>query len=91
MAETTFEQAYQIALRILRVRATAAVMSGVVAADREDFEQEGLTACWRALPHFDPARASLRTFLEHVVAARLASLRRSARRAPTLEEIGSCS
>ena len=81
MVEATFEQAYPIAVRAARVRATAAVVSGAVpVADREDFEQEGLTACWRALPQFDPARASLRTFIERVIASRIASLVRAARR-----------
>jgi len=66
------------------VRATAAVVSGAIpAADLEDFEQEGLTACWLALPKFNPARASLRTFVERVVASRIASLVRAARRSPS--------
>jgi RNA polymerase sigma factor (sigma-70 family) len=83
MVEATFEQAYPIAARAARVRATAAVVSGaILMADREDFEQEGLTACWRALPQFDPARASLRTFVERVIASRIASLLRAARRSP---------
>lgn len=84
MVEATFDQAYPIAVRAAQVRATAAVVSGAIpVADLEDFEQEGLTACWLALPKFDPARASLRTFVERVVASRLASLVRAARRAPT--------
>jgi len=83
MVEATFEQAYPIAARAARVRATAAVVSGaILVADREDFEQEGLTACWRALPQFDPARASLRTFIERVIASRITSLVRAARRSP---------
>lgn len=83
MVEATFEQAYPIAARAAKVRATAAVVSGAIpVADREDFEQEGLTACWRALPQFDPARASLRTFIERVIASRIASLVRAARRSP---------
>lgn len=83
MAEATFEQAYPIAVRAAKVRAAAAVISGAIpVADREDFEQEGLTACWRALPQFDPARASLRTFVEKVIASRIASLVRAARRSP---------
>ena len=49
---------------------------------REVDEQEGVVACLRALPRFDPTRASLRTFIERVVAARLASLVRQARRRP---------
>jgi RNA polymerase sigma factor (sigma-70 family) len=84
MVEATFEQAYAIAARAARVRAMAAVVSGAIpVADREDFEQEGLTACWRALPQFDPARASLRTFIERVIASRIASLVRAARRSPS--------
>ena len=83
MAEPTFEQAYPIAVRAAKVRATAAVVSGaILMADREDFEQESLTACWRALPQFNPCRASLRTFIERVVASRSASLIRTARRSP---------
>ena len=83
MVEATFEQAYPIAARAAQVRATAAVVSGAIpAADLEDFEQEGLTACWLALPKFNPARASLRTFVERVVASRIASLVRAARRSP---------
>ena len=83
MVEATFEQAYPIAARAARVRAMAAVVSGaILVADREDFEQEGLTACWRALPQFDPARASLRTFIERVIASRIAALVRVARRSP---------
>jgi len=83
MVEPTFEQAYPIALRAAKVRATAAVVTGAIPlADREDFEQEGLTACWRALPQFDPTRASLRTFIERVVASRIATLVRTARRSP---------
>ena len=83
MVEATFEQAYPIAARAAKVRATAAVVSGAISvADREDFEQEGLTACWLALPKFNPARASLRTFVERVVTSRIASLVRAARRSP---------
>jgi RNA polymerase sigma-70 factor (ECF subfamily) len=83
MPEATFEQAYPLAVRAAQVRATAAVLSGAIpSADLEDFEQEGLTACWLALPSFDPARASLRTFVERVVANRIASLARAARRMP---------
>ena len=89
MIEATFEQAYPIAARAAKVRATAAVVSGAIpVADREDFEQEGLTACWRALPQFDPARASLRTFIERVIASRMASLVRAARRSPSHVPLG---
>ncbi len=92
MVEATFEQAYPIAVRAAKVRATAAVVSGAIpVADREDFEQEGLTACWRALPQFDPGRASLRTFIERVIASRISTLVRTARRSPVhlpLDEAG---
>jgi RNA polymerase sigma factor (sigma-70 family) len=92
MVEATFEQAYPIAVRAAKVRATAAVISGAIPiADREDFEQEGLTACWRALPQFDPGRASLRTFIERVIASRISSVARAARQSPVqvpLEEAG---
>ena len=43
----------------------------------EDLEQEGMVACWRAIAHFNPTRASLRTFMERVVVARMASLHRA--------------
>lgn len=92
MLEIAFEQVYPIALRAARVRATAAVINGAIpAAGREEFEQEGLAACWRALPRFDPARASVRTFIEHVITARLSSLIRAARRAPEFLPIQSAS
>ena len=88
MTEVTFDQAYPFARRAAQVRAAAAVMTGIIPqADREDFEQEGLAACWRALPRFDPSRASLRTFCERIVAARLATLVRSALRVPPSEPL----
>lgn len=92
MFEIAFEQVYPIALRAARVRATAAVVNGgVPIAGREDLEQESLTACWRALGRFDPARASLRTFIERVIATRLASMIRTARRGPELLSLKSAS
>lgn len=88
MLEVTFPQAYPLARRAAQVRAAAAVLSGaVLIADREDIEQEALAACWRALPKFDPNRASLRTFVEHVVAAHLASLGRARRCRPRLQPL----
>ncbi len=85
MVEATFLEAYPIALRAAQVRATAAVVAGAIpVTDREDFEQEGVVACLHALPRFDPSRASLRTFIERVVAARLASVIRRTRRSPEL-------
>src|SRR5207245_7069442 len=66
--------------------AAATVMAGALsAADHADLEQEALFAFWRALPRFDPTRASLRTFAERVVANQIASTvraQRAARRTP---------
>jgi RNA polymerase sigma factor (sigma-70 family) len=59
----------------------------LVRADREDLEQEAFLAVWRALPQYDPLRASLRTFVERVVATRIASLMRARRRQPKLEPL----
>lgn len=76
--DETFLHAYPIARRAGQVRAAGAVAIGAVpAADAEDLEQEGLLACWQALHLFDPHRASLRTFLERVVAARMITLHRA--------------
>jgi RNA polymerase sigma factor (sigma-70 family) len=78
MLEAAFRQAYPLALRSARVRSAAAVVSGdVLRSEHEDLEQEGLMACWRALPHYDPTRASLRTFVESVVARHFVSLHRA--------------
>lgn len=86
MVEATFRNAYAIALRAARARAVSAVASGAIAvADREDLEQEAVVACFRALPRFDPSRASLRTFIERVVATRLATvIRRTRRNSPSV-------
>ncbi len=73
-----------LAVRAAEVRTSAAVAQAQVApADREDLNQEALVAVWRALPHYDPSRASLRTFVERVIATRFASLMRSRRRQPS--------
>jgi RNA polymerase sigma factor (sigma-70 family) len=86
VVEATFRNAYAIALRAARARAVSAVASGAIAvADREDLEQEAVVACFRALPRFDPSRASLRTFIERVVATRLATvIRRTRRNSPSV-------
>ena len=55
--------------------------------DREDLEQEGLMACWRAPPHFNPDRASLRTFIECVIARRMTSLHRARCCRPRLQPL----
>jgi RNA polymerase sigma factor (sigma-70 family) len=95
--ESTFQEAYPCARRAAQVHSTAAVLSRAFPlADREDIEQEALTACWRALPRFDPSRSSLRTFVERVIANKIASLgrtRRTVKRTAVLrplEEASSC-
>jgi RNA polymerase sigma factor (sigma-70 family) len=89
MPEATFQEAYPLALRAAEVRAKVAVASSAIPlADRQDLQQEALTACWRALPSFDPNRASLRTFVELVVASRLASMHRARRCRPRLQPLG---
>ncbi len=81
MPEAAFQQAYPIALRAAQVRSAACVATaGLPAAEREDLEQEALMWVWRALPHYDPSRSSLRTFIERVIANRFASLLRARRR-----------
>jgi RNA polymerase sigma factor (sigma-70 family) len=79
---------YPLARRAAEVRTAAAVARAtVVPADREDLAQEALVAVWRALPHYNPSRASLRTFVERVIATRFASLMRTRRRKPALEPL----
>jgi RNA polymerase sigma factor (sigma-70 family) len=88
MLKRTFEQAYPLARRAAQVRAAAAVLAGVVPGfEGEDLMQEGLIASWRAIPHYDAGRASLRTFVEHVVAKRLTSVVRCSRRRPASDPI----
>ena len=90
MHDDIFSRAYPLARRAAAVRSAAAVaMASVQPADREDLEQEALVAVWRALTLFDPLRASLRTFVERVVATRFASVMRGRRRQPTLEPLES--
>lgn len=77
-----------LARRASEVRTSAAVaQANVEPADREDMNQEGLVAVWRALPRYDPSRASLRTFVERVLTTRFASLVRSRRRRRKLEPL----
>lgn len=72
-----FEDAYPLIRRAAGVRSAAAVKLAAVTPDREDLEQEAFAAVWQALQHYDPSRASLRTFVERVVANRFASLMRA--------------
>lgn len=83
-----FPQAYPFALKAARSQAWEAVIRGwAIPEDRKDLEQEGLLACWRALASFEPSRASLRTFMERVVAARLASVWRARRCRPSFQSL----
>ncbi len=86
--QAQFLAVYPLARRAAQVRAAAAVARAtLLAADREDVEQEALVAVWRALPHYNPSRAALRTFVERVVATCFASLMRARRRQPTHEPL----
>lgn len=88
MRDAGFRRAYPQALLSAQVRSAAAVVTGaVLLADREDWEQEALTAVWRALPRYDAARASMRTYVERVIATRLASLRQGRRWQPRFEPL----
>jgi RNA polymerase sigma factor (sigma-70 family) len=73
-----FEDAYPHICRAASVR--LAGVANLSKSDRQDLEQETLTAVWRALRHYDASRSSLRTFVEKVVSTRLASLFRRRRR-----------
>ena len=75
--EALFLQAYPFARRAAQVRSVSAV-SRRTNFDRQDLEQEALVAIWAALVQFDALRASLRTFVERVVATTSASIFRRA-------------
>jgi len=80
MREAVFSKAYPLARRVAGVRSAAAMStSDPVIADREDLEQEAMVGLWRALPQFDSSRASLRTFVERVIATKIASALRAQR------------
>jgi len=86
MREAIFASAYPLARRAARARSSIAISLGTATAlDREDLEQEALAAVWHALQFFDPSRASLRTFVERIVANRFASLMRTRRGQPVFE------
>jgi RNA polymerase sigma factor (sigma-70 family) len=72
-----FLKAYPLARRMLRARSLSALRvlstSGI---DREDLEQEVVTALWLRLGRFDPLRASLPTFVDRVIATQTTSLLR---------------
>jgi RNA polymerase sigma factor (sigma-70 family) len=77
---TTFDQAYPYAKRAAEIWSRMATRGRAkAAADREDLQQEAIFRVWYALPRFDPARASLRTFVEHVVANQIVAILRPAK------------
>ena len=87
-ASTQFEGLFPLIQRAARARLAAPVAMGIATRqDREDLEQEAMIAVWRALQYYDSSRASLRTFVERVVAARLASLVRARRSKAVFEPI----
>jgi RNA polymerase sigma factor (sigma-70 family) len=90
-ADAQFTAIYPIVRRVSGARwARAAWQFSKASIDRQDLEQETLSAAWSAFRHYDPRRASTRTFLERVAAARIASLARTARRHPRCENIETC-
>jgi RNA polymerase sigma factor (sigma-70 family) len=83
-----FMAIFSMARRIAGARSARAWSKmPTVVMNREDVQQEVLTAIWVALPRYDRARGSLRTFLERVVAARVASLLRRTSRQLRFERI----
>ncbi|GIU75779.1 MAG: hypothetical protein KatS3mg004_2866 [Bryobacteraceae bacterium] len=90
MPEPKWEQVLPFAMRAVQVRGAAAVATGrVTPADREDLEQEAFLGLWMALRHYDPSRASIRTFLERVADKRFASLLRRRRKPLVIERLDS--
>jgi RNA polymerase sigma factor (sigma-70 family) len=74
-----FAEAYAIAHRSAYVRSVRAIrILRVTGVDAVDLVQESLIGVYLALGHFDPLRASLRTFIETVVAGKITSVIRRA-------------
>jgi RNA polymerase sigma factor (sigma-70 family) len=82
MLDAAFQKAYPLAMRAVRARQTAAMRVGWPSADLPDLEQELLIRVWQALLQYDPTRSGLRTFIEMVVASRMASMLRTYRSRP---------
>jgi DNA-directed RNA polymerase specialized sigma24 family protein len=77
VVEDIFEQSFSATCRLAAVRAATTVILYQLPTDsRQDLEQEALLELWRKGPAYDARRGSWRTFSEHVVANRLASLLR---------------
>lgn len=70
-----FLEAYPLARRAAQVRsATVIGLLREAALDREDLEQEALVKVYTAITRFDRSRASLRTFVERIVATSITSV-----------------
>lgn len=77
-AGPSFEDAYSILRRVVRVRAANVTKTyGLPRCERNDLEQEALLDLWRKRDAYDPKRGCWRTFSETVVANKMASLVRS--------------
>jgi RNA polymerase sigma factor (sigma-70 family) len=77
MLDALFEEAYPFARRAAEVRSRTTPFADD-SVDQEDLKQEMLMEIWTALRHFDPDRASLRTFIERIAAAEVVSFMRRA-------------
>ena len=82
-----FDDAYPLIRRIAAVRAAVVAKAcGLSDDERADLEQDAAFHVWRKLALFDPSRSSLQTFIERIVANRMASgsrrLRAKMRQAP---------
>src|SRR5436190_22550526 len=74
------DNVYGLGLRASQTRTRRGIASGTSTfGDRDDLTQEGVFACWRASPQFDPTRASLPTFFDRVAGNRISSVLRSTR------------
>jgi RNA polymerase sigma factor (sigma-70 family) len=81
-----FMAIYPLLRRIAGAR-SARALSKFSSATAQDFLQEVLIAIWKALRRYDAGRASVRTFVERVAGARIASLVRTERRQRRVESI----
>jgi RNA polymerase sigma factor (sigma-70 family) len=80
--ELALLQAYPYTIRAARARyASVVAFCGNGVLDLEDVQQEAVIAVWLALKSFDPNKASLRTFVERVVASKVQSALRRTRAA----------
>jgi RNA polymerase sigma factor (sigma-70 family) len=86
--EALFLEAYPFAHRAAQVRsARYGRILRAIGLDREDLEQDAMVGLWSVLSRFNPARASLRTYSERVVATSVASsLRRATAKRRTVTD-----